>query len=80
YSPSLLTTEALKMEIDHMVECLETGKTPRTGGLQALRVVRLLEHADKLARSNKCWMALPFEPLPAESEEVLMDLPQPVAN
>lgn len=80
YSPAIPTTEALKIEVDHMVHCLETGRTPRTGGLQALRVVRLLEHADTLARSNKCWMALPFEPIAAESEAVLMELPEPVAN
>lgn len=58
YSPSIAATEALKIEIDHLVDCLHNGKTPHTDGLQGLRVVRVLEHADRLARSKRCWMSL----------------------
>ncbi len=59
YSPALPTTEALKLEIDHLVECIQHQKTPRTNGHEGLRVVRLLEYADQLARANQCWIALP---------------------
>jgi predicted dehydrogenase len=60
YSPAVPTTEALKLEVEHLVDCLDHKKEPRTSGYQGLRVVRILEHADQLARSKSCWMALPL--------------------
>ncbi|MBI1861641.1 MAG: Gfo/Idh/MocA family oxidoreductase [Deltaproteobacteria bacterium] len=58
-APAIPGTEALKLEIDHLVDCLTHNKTPRTDGYQGLRVVRLLETADTLARTNGCWTSLP---------------------
>ncbi len=59
-APAVPSTEALQLEIDHLVDCLEHGKTPQTDAYQGLRVVRLLETADNLARSNSCWSSLPI--------------------
>lgn len=58
-SPAILNTEALKIEIDHLVDCLVHNRTPRTDAYQGLRVVRLLETADNLARRNGSWSSLP---------------------
>lgn len=59
-APTIPATEALKVEIDHLVECLMTNKNPRTDAYQGLRVVRLLETSDRLARSQSCWTPLPI--------------------
>lgn len=58
YSPAVANTEALKIEIDHLVQCIYQDLVPRTSGYQGLRVVRLLEKADELARTNRCWAPL----------------------
>lgn len=63
YSPAVPATEALKLEIEHLVDCLQHGKTPITDGYQGLRVVRLLEAADKLARSKQSWIKLEEKPV-----------------
>jgi len=47
YSPSIDSTEALKAVIDHFADCINNNKTPVTDGKAGLRVVRLLEAADK---------------------------------
>lgn len=56
YSPALPTTEALKIEIEHLVDCIINNKAPITDGQEGLRVVRVLEHADRLAHSKKSWV------------------------
>jgi predicted dehydrogenase len=45
--PRLDNVEALSVEFQHYVHCLETGEQPKTGGLAGLRVVRILEAASK---------------------------------
>jgi predicted dehydrogenase len=47
WTPRLDSTEALSVEFQHYVHCLETGDRPRTDGLAGLRVVRILEAASK---------------------------------
>jgi predicted dehydrogenase len=47
WAPQLDTTEALKLETLHFVECLEQGKHPLTDGQAGLRVVRILEGASQ---------------------------------
>lgn len=46
-SPRLPSTEPLKSEMDHFVECIEKRSTPRTDGASGLRVVRALEAAER---------------------------------
>lgn len=67
YAPAIPNTEALRLEIDHLVDCIYHDKLPRTGGYQGLRVVRLLEKADELARSNRCWAPLNIRKAPSTS-------------
>ena len=45
FAPQLDVSEALKVEIQHFVECIRTGAEPITGGQAGLRIVRILESA-----------------------------------
>lgn len=45
FAPQLEISEALKVEIQHFVDCIRTGAEPITGGQAGLRVVRILESA-----------------------------------
>ncbi len=42
-SPAISRREPLRIELEHFLECLRGGTAPRTGGLEGLRVVRVLE-------------------------------------
>ncbi|HEX2701817.1 MAG TPA: Gfo/Idh/MocA family oxidoreductase [Solirubrobacteraceae bacterium] len=42
-SPRIASTEPLRLECEHFVECVASGETPRTDGESGLRVVRVLE-------------------------------------
>jgi predicted dehydrogenase len=52
WAPRIDRTEALRREIAHFVECIETGSPPETGGEAGLRVVRLLEGATESLRQR----------------------------
>ncbi len=45
--PVLKMVEPLRLECEHFVECVETRSTPRSNGLDGLRVVRVLEAAQR---------------------------------
>jgi predicted dehydrogenase len=47
WAPQLNTTEALQIETRHFVDCIEHGRTPLSDGLAGLRVLRILEGANK---------------------------------
>jgi predicted dehydrogenase len=47
FAPQLDVAEALKVEIQHFVDCIESGREPITGGRAGLQVVRLLESASR---------------------------------
>jgi predicted dehydrogenase len=47
YAPKIDQTEALKGLIDHLADCIKKKKKPITDGESGLRVVRILEAADK---------------------------------
>jgi predicted dehydrogenase len=42
-SPRIAGSEPLRLEVEHFVDCIRTGATPRSGGASGLRVVRVLE-------------------------------------
>jgi predicted dehydrogenase len=46
-APQLSLAEALRIETQHFVECVSTGRTPLTDGASGLRVIRVLEAADR---------------------------------
>jgi len=47
YIPQLDSTEALKKEIEYLLDCLEKGLEPVNNGQAGLMVVKLLEAANK---------------------------------
>jgi predicted dehydrogenase len=54
YSPRLSNAEPLRLEVEHFVECVRTGATPRSDGESGLRVVRVLERLQhELERSRR---------------------------
>jgi len=46
WAPKCEQTEALKVELDYLVDCISNGTTPMNDGCAGLRIVRLLEAAD----------------------------------
>ncbi len=53
HSPVLDLTEALRVEVDHFVDCVLNGKRPITDGEAGLRVVQILEAANKSLETGK---------------------------
>ncbi len=53
YAPVLDLSEALKTEVAHFVECVQTGRKPMSDGEAGLRIVNILEAADRSIHSGK---------------------------
>jgi len=51
-SPRVPTTEPLRIECSHFIECAASGATPRSGGRSGLRVVRVLAAAERSLRED----------------------------
>ncbi|MGJ3237468.1 MAG: Gfo/Idh/MocA family protein [Anaerolineae bacterium] len=47
YSPKLEATEALQLETQHFIDCIQNGISPETDGAAGLRVVKILEAASQ---------------------------------
>lgn len=47
FAPQVENVEALRVECQHLLDCVERGETPVTGGAHALRVVRWLAAAER---------------------------------
>ena len=50
WAPKVAVTEALRIEGEHFVDCIEHAKVPRTDGRLGLRVVQLIEAASRSMR------------------------------
>ena len=50
YAPKLESVEALQVAVRHFLDCVRTGRAPLTGGEAALRVLRVLEAAQRSLR------------------------------
>lgn len=50
--PRVAPVEPLKIQLQHFLECIRTGQTPRTSGRVGLKVVRMLEAADQVLQSQ----------------------------
>jgi predicted dehydrogenase len=46
-SPPIPLTETLRLECEHFIECVRTGAEPRSNGWSGLRVVKILEYAQR---------------------------------
>jgi predicted dehydrogenase len=47
FSPSIPNVEPLRVECEHFVECVRSGRRPRSDGQSGLRVVRVLEELQR---------------------------------
>jgi predicted dehydrogenase len=55
YSPKIESSEALKTEIAHLIDCIKHNKKPTTDGEAGLRVVKLLDAAHRsLCKGSAC--------------------------
>ncbi len=52
HSPHLESVEPLSMECSHFIECIEEQKRPRTDYYQALRIIKIIEAAQKSLLNN----------------------------
>jgi predicted dehydrogenase len=52
HSPRVPVTEALQLEVRHFIDCIRDGTTPRSDGAAGVRVVRVLEAAQRSLRAN----------------------------
>jgi len=52
WAPRLDTSEALRVEGEHFVDCIERGETPQTDGRLGVRVVELIEAATSSMRGR----------------------------
>ena len=52
WAPRLDTTEALRVEGEHFIDCIDQGKVPQTDGQLGLRVVELIEAATSSMRGK----------------------------
>ena len=52
YSPKIEATEALQLEAQHFIDCIENNKTPETDGQAGLRVVKILEAASESIKNR----------------------------
>jgi len=57
--PDLPAVEPLLAECQHFLECAETGQRPRSDGLAGLRVVQVLEAAERSMRLGSQPVLLP---------------------
>ena len=53
YSIDVDNKEPLKEELLHFIDCIENRKVPRTDGNEGIRVLEVLERAEKSLRENK---------------------------
>ena len=58
WAPKVSQTEALKLEAEHFVDCVTNNKTPINDGLSGLRVVEVLEAAEKSVKEKGAVISL----------------------
>lgn len=66
WAPRLAVTEALRVEGEHFVDCIEHGRTPDTDGELGLRVVGLIEAANSSMRRRGETVYVGRDDAPAE--------------
>ena len=52
YAPYIKQTEPLKVEAQHFLDCIKTGKTPDSSGLDGLRVIQILEASSRSLKND----------------------------
>jgi len=52
WSPKLETSEALKLETEHLVDCIINGNKPINDGIEGLKTIKILEASDKSIKNG----------------------------
>ncbi len=52
WSPQIANIEALKLETEYLVECINSGERPINDGIEGLKVVRILEASEKSIKNG----------------------------
>ena len=52
FAPKIDQSEPLSRMCQHFIDCVQTGKKPKTDGVEGLEVVRLIEAAQTSIRSD----------------------------
>jgi predicted dehydrogenase len=58
WAPKVSQTEALKLEAEHFIDCVTNNKKPINDGLSGLRVVQVLEAAEKSVKKKGAMIPL----------------------
>ncbi len=56
-TPEYLAIEPLKLECQHFINCIRTGRKPKSDGVNGLKVVQVLETAESMLVENKAGIA-----------------------
>lgn len=51
-APYIKQTEPLKVETQHFLDCIKTGKTPESSGIDGLRVIQILEASSRSLKNG----------------------------
>jgi len=51
-APYIKQTEPLKVETQHFLDCIKTGKTPESSGVDGLRVIQILEASSRSLKNG----------------------------
>jgi UDP-2-acetamido-3-amino-2,3-dideoxy-glucuronate N-acetyltransferase len=51
--PEYLTLEPLKLECQHFINCIRTGRKPKSDGVNGLEVVQILEEAERIIQQGQ---------------------------
>jgi predicted dehydrogenase len=65
YIPRLEEYEPLKLELRHFIDCIRHNKIPRTDGFCGLRVVSVLEAAEKSIKNQGKYVPVVYRELPS---------------
>lgn len=75
-SPFIRFEEPLRLECLHFVECIQEGKRPLTDGANGLRVVEIIEAAQRSLKNGGVREAIPSHLEPAKNGHRLSPIPQ----
>ena len=74
WAPRLENSEALQTEVKHFVDCVENKREPESDGLSGLRMVKMIEAAERSLRAKGELIELNFYRLVLVSSFVLRTL------
>jgi predicted dehydrogenase len=78
WAPHLEPVEALRLELGYFVECITNNQVPFNDGLAGLRVVKMLEAANKSLRNRGAAVHLEPQPVSSASTPVFAEQEPPV--